>query len=428
MAVKVQGQPNLVMPKPTYSPRALMSPPPPHPNIFTSAESLPSDSVTLAVPQSESSVASGLPEPGAYPMAKWTILNYSAADNNLYAYIYDDIASMEEVGSTGSVQLVTQLDHQGGGAYRFRIEKDRPEAGHKADQIDSPVRQSLGPINMSDPENLADFIEWGIKNYPAERYMLVIADHGKGWEGLVQDESHKGWMSVPQLKQALSQAQERTGRKLDVLGFDACQMASLEVASQIRDYASYMVASQAPEGREGWPYQHILAQAPLRELHQAHLFKSDVESRMAVELVVNSAAAHQGVLPTMSALDLSKVGELEASVKELSEALERSGISGAELREARHQTQAISFVYDLGDFLDNLAQLERGQSDTALREAIAKCKSDLQRVVIAEQHSEEFPRASGLTIELKRRQRDYLALDFPKNTGWDRTLSIFTQA
>lgn len=59
--------------------------------------------------------------------------------------------------------------------------------------------------------------------------MLVIADHGKGWEGLIQDDSHKGWMSVPQLRQALDTAQKATGQKLDVLGFDACQMASVEV-------------------------------------------------------------------------------------------------------------------------------------------------------------------------------------------------------
>jgi hypothetical protein len=82
------------------------------------------------------------------------VLNYCAADNNLYAYIYDDAASMEKTGSNNSVQLVTQLDHRGGGAYRFRVEQGPVRLGPRPiRRIDSPVLQSLGPVNMSDPKD-----------------------------------------------------------------------------------------------------------------------------------------------------------------------------------------------------------------------------------------------------------------------------------
>lgn len=425
MSIKVQSQTQILMPRPASSP------PPRTSSIFTSAEA-PRDAVDIKpLARAEAkrpAIASGRPEPGPYPTAKWTVLNYSAADNNLYAYIYDDVASMEKFGSTGSVQLVTQLDHQGGEAYRFRIEQDQAGTSHSDKVVDSPVLERLGPVNMSDPKTLSDFISWGMKNFPAERFMLVIADHGKGWEGLVQDETHQGWMSVPQLKEALVQAEMETGRKLNVIGFDACQMASVEVASQLKDHAQYMVASQAPEGREGWPYQHILSQGPLSDLQRAHLFKSDVESRTAVELVVNGAAEHSAILPTMSALDLSQVGALEAGIQELSQAMIKTGIGGADLREVRHQTQAFSFVYDLGDFLDNLAQLPQDRRSKELTQAVEKCRDLLEKVVIAEHHSPEFPRASGLTIELKRKGPDYLALDFAQKTGWGEAISKFSQA
>jgi hypothetical protein len=91
----------------------------------------------------------------------------------------------------------------------------------------------------------------------------------------------------------LDTAQRATGQKLDVLGFDACQMAAVEVASEIKDNAKFMVASQALEGREGWPYSHILGQGQLADIHQAHLFKSDVEARQVVDMVVRSAAENQ---------------------------------------------------------------------------------------------------------------------------------------
>lgn len=358
--------------------------------------------------------------------SKWTVLNYSAADNNLYAYIYEDAASMEKVGSTNSVQLVTQMDHQNAGAYRFRVERDG--TGGADNRIDSPVIESLGPVNMSDPKTLSDFIAWGMKKFPSDKYMLVISDHGKGWEGLIQDDSHKGWMSVPQLRQALDTAYQETGRKLDVIGFDACQMASVEVASEIKDYAKYMVASQALEGREGWPYTQILGQASLSDLQQAHLFKSDVEARQAVELVVRSAADNQTVLPTMSAIDLSQMAELESQLKTLSSEMSRAGLANSTLREARNQAQPFGFVYDLGSFLQQTSQIAQKNGKDRLHEVAEKCLAQLKQVVVAEHHTDEFPAATGLSVELKRPNKDYAKLQFSQATDWKVAVNQMARA
>jgi hypothetical protein len=380
----------------------------------------------MSAPSEDRLDRSPTPPSVASGKAKWTVLNYSAADNNLYAYIYEDAASMEKLGSTNSVQLVTQLDHHQGGAYRFRVERDGVGAGE--DRIDSPVIESLGPINMSDPKNLADFIRWGMEKFPSEKYMLVIADHGKGWEGLIQDDSHRGWMSVPQLKEALESAYQATGRKLDVIGFDACQMASVEVASEIKDYAKFMVASQALEGREGWPYSQILGQASLSDLHQAHLFKSDIEARQAVELVVRSAADHHQILPTMSAIDLSKMAELESQLKNVSLQMSQAQLAGPILREARNQAQPFGFVYDLGSFLTHTVSVARQNGKAELQQAAEQALAQLQQVVVAEHHTQEFPGASGLSVELKRPNKDYSKLQFSEATDWKIALSQMGRA
>lgn len=374
-------------------------------------------------PRRETPVAEAAPPNGK---SKWTVLNYCAADNNLYAYIYDDVASMEQVGSTPAVQLVAQFDHQNNGAYRFRIEKDEAMSLGPSGRIDSPVVESLGKVNMSDPKTLADFIAWGMKKYPSERTMLVIADHGKGWQGLVQDDSHKGWMSVPQLKQALQTAEQETGRKLDVIGFDACLMASVEVASEIKEHAKYMVASQALEGREGWPYHHMLDFASLQEIQQAHLFKSDLEARQAVELVVRSAAANPEVLPTMSAIDLSQMTALEEKLKEVGAQLKAAALPAPALREARAQTQAFGQTFDLGNFLQNLEQLAQSQGKADLVAAVQSCREQLAQTVVAEAHSKEFPNATGLTVELKRSDRDYAPLQFAEAAQWKGFISHFS--
>lgn len=404
----------IVMPQPA-APAARLAP---GRSIFTSAPA--EDRVELST--------SSIPEAGAPAKAKWTVLNYCAADNNLYAYIYDDAASMEKIGSNNSVQLVTQLDHRGAGAYRFRVEQDR-QSGPEADKrIDSPVLKSLGPVNMSDPKTLSDFITWGIKSFPAEHYMLVIADHGKGWEGMIEDESHQGWMSVPQLKQALDTAQQATGQKLDVLGFDACQMAAVEVASEIKDNAKFMVASQALEGREGWPYSHILGQGQLADIHQAHLFKSDVEARQVVDMVVRSAAENQDVLPTMAAFDLSKMADLEKSLKAFSAELAASGGPVAQLRELRARTQTFGFVYDLGDFLKRVGQHAEAENKQALKTAADQCLVELSQVIVAEHHTPENPGATGLSVELKRAKDPYDKLAFTTATDWKLTVDRFNQA
>lgn len=126
---------------------------------------------------------------------------------------------------------------------------------------------------------------------------------------------------------------------------------------------------QALEGREGWPYSHILGQGQLADIHQAHLFKSDVEARQVVDMVVKSAAENQSVLPTMAGFDLSKIADLEKSLKIFSAELAASGVNGSVLRQLRSKTQSFGFVYDLGDFIKRIGQTAVEQNNPNLKKA-----------------------------------------------------------
>ncbi len=51
----------------------------------------------------------------------------------------------------------------------------------KGNGMSNSVVQPMGTVNMGDPESLRDFIMRSITNYPAERYALVLWNHGLGW-------------------------------------------------------------------------------------------------------------------------------------------------------------------------------------------------------------------------------------------------------
>ncbi|MDP6626793.1 MAG: clostripain-related cysteine peptidase, partial [Methanopyri archaeon] len=203
---------------------------------------------------------------------EWTILVYSAADNNLEGAQMEDVDDMEKTGSSKFVDVVVQVDRgtkaEGAtdvgdnawtGARRYHLQKD----GTKG-ELTSPVLGELGQVNMADPATLTDFVEWGVKNYPAKNYLVVISDHGHGWTGSIDDDSADGHgMSWAQVQEALGKVQQRTGEKIDVLGYDACLMASTEGAYQVRGVVDYLVASEELEGAEGWPYEGIMGNRAL---------------------------------------------------------------------------------------------------------------------------------------------------------------------
>ncbi len=109
---------------------------------------------------------------------------------------------------------------------------------------------------MSDPENLADFIKWTKKNYPADRYMLVLWDHGGGFamgygqDDLNEREDADNIISASEIINAIKES----GVTFDMIGFDACLMQNIEYANALEPYADFYLASEETEPGTGWYY------------------------------------------------------------------------------------------------------------------------------------------------------------------------------
>lgn len=115
--------------------------------------------------------------------AEWTVMVFLNGDNNLEKYALQDFREMAKVGSTEKVNVIAQFDRNGvyevttpqwSDCLRFRIEKDM-------EPIPANSIERLGEVNMGKGEVLASFVRWAIQNFPANRYMLDVWDHGQGW-------------------------------------------------------------------------------------------------------------------------------------------------------------------------------------------------------------------------------------------------------
>jgi hypothetical protein len=188
----------------------------------------------------------------------WTVLTYEIADTNLEPFMMEDVEEMGRVGSQPGFNLISLVDRAEG--YTDTSVLGIPDwTGAKLLQIERGGATELydyGALNTGDPAVLAAFISESIKAYPAAHYALIISDHGASWPGVGGDESadHDS-LTLAELDQAIGAGLAEAGvDKLDLLGFDACLMATFEVASTMAAHADRMVASQELEPGHGWDY------------------------------------------------------------------------------------------------------------------------------------------------------------------------------
>jgi len=350
---------------------------------------------------------------------KWTIMHYTAADNNLVSYMTKDVNEMEAVGSTKNMNLVVQLDRGGSDCKRYYLEKDK-----NMKEITSPVLKDMGKTNMADPKVLADFIKFGMKNYPADNYALIISDHGGAWTGAVSDDSHWGWMTTPEIKEGIQAAEKETGNKIDVLGFDACLMASTEVAYELKDHAKYMVASENNEGANGWPYTPLLTGKTLRNLDMALTEKLDITPEKLAKKIVDDAS-DSWEISTLSAVDLSKMPNLARATNAFAKQILKTDTPKEVLKKIAGKTKSFSGYKDYYHFAEQVSK-SGDIKDNSLKAYARWVMTTIKNAVIAEDHSIFHWNTHGLNAEIPDSGKvgwNYRNLQFAKDTQWDEAMN-----
>ena len=216
------------------------------------------------------------------------------------------------------------------------------------------------------------------------------------------------------------------GRKIDILGCDACLMNMLEIAYEMKDTASFMVGSEQTEPGAGWPYTAILK--PL--VAQPTMSPSDLAKLIVAEYGKYFQKAREAA--TQSALDLSRIDATAGAVNDLANALinDMANVAGAVCL-ARDKAQKFEYpeYVDLGDFARQLQLRLPGNANVT--SAANKVLNSLGAsggaglVLGNATAGEEVARSTGVSIYLPHQEDyapDYSDLAFSKEGKWRQFL------
>jgi hypothetical protein len=346
---------------------------------------------------------------GGTPAQGWTILVYMTADNNLEGPGMDDLIEMSTVGSGTDLRFVVQTDRAVGeftgpvlniGDFtttkRFLVQKGSLRE-----------LEDIGEANMADPAVLTDFISWGVKTYPGQRYVLDLWDHGGGWRGFGWDDSTVTASAGAQnLTLAKLDAGIRNGlaaaglAKFDILGFDACLMATVEVVNVLQGYANYLIVSEESEPGHGWDYAAFGGGGTLDPVA---LGKKVIDGFKAQAVAKGTDA---GI--TLSLIDASKIPAVVAALTGVKTGYTGSASVTNQLGTARQTALAFADnpdatkAYNLVDVNDLLAKASSVTGGSTLAAAVSAA-------VVYHVEGAAKASAKGLAIYFPPTQASYLA-------------------
>ena len=246
---------------------------------------------------------------------------------------------------------------------RFLLGEEGPE-----------LLEELGVVNMSAPESLTEFLQFGAGRCPADRYGLILWDHGAGTlMGYGMDENFESVMlEISDLRQAL----DASGMHFHFIGFDACLMATMEVAAALEGATDYLIASEETEPSGGWVYTPFLSMLAARP----GIAMEELAPRIVDDFVEDPGSTKYDN-NTLAVLDLSRLSAMKAAVGQLLKSLEgplAEDYPRLSLGRSKVRSYGGGF-YEQVDLLDLLAQLAEqtgsgGVPETdaaAVREALA---------------------------------------------------------
>jgi len=235
------------------------------------------------------------------------------------------------------------------------------------------LEKDMGRGSLVNPDTLTTFIQYGRKNFPANRMCLIFWDHGGGSvSGFGYDEKvgHNQSMTLAGINSALKKADV----KFDFIGFDACLMATVENGIMLSQYADYMIASEETEPGVGWYYTNWL-----NSLNKNTSMPTiQIGKQIADDFVEVCNRQCRGQATTLSVVDLA---ELQATVpdelkqfsidtNELIQNKEYKTVSKARSKTREFAQSSRIDQIDMVDFAKNMGTAEGKSLAKALQGAV----------------------------------------------------------
>lgn len=266
------------------------------------------------------------------------------------------------------------------------------------------IQDNLGRRSMVNPSTLSDFIKYCKASYPADRYALVMWDHGGGsLSGYGYDENYPNdGMTLDEIGTALKNG----GCTFDVVGFDACLMATLETAMVLEPYSDYMIASEEVEPGKGWYYTGWISSLS----ENTSIATTDLGKKLIDDYVADVKANSPRDQATLSLIDLAELKgtvpkaltAFASSTSKLIDEDQYKRVSNARAGTKEFSPSTQINQVDLIDFAENLDTAE-AQSFANILQGCIKYNRTSNNITNANGVSIFFPygRLSGLTPMLQ---------------------------
>ncbi len=414
-------------------------------------------------------------------MRNWTIFIYLAAHNNLDAYARRSIEQVWDLGSTDQIKIVTLIDTPDGAKIYDHKDPKTYFAGKPPDQH----------FDSGDPKQLIKYATHAFQAYPAEHYGLILWSHGTGWmphdlrdisprerkmrsanstvpalfrstletmmseptvskRAICFDDGSQHSIDTVELEKVVTEITTAIStpdnpRKLDLLGMDACLMASIEVAYQLRQQVDYMVASEELVPATSWPYSKIVS-----DLHA----RPNISPKELSTLIVTEYSNYHKKFPpkagdvTKCAIELAGMDALKLVVRDLAKVLIANM---PEHRQTLWKAQKITqykevntnagerrihkFKYQLWDLrsvAQALTQLTQNEQLKQAAEAVVKSFDNNPSLAVLKNihHGIWFDEIGGLSVYLpppniSRISRYYGRVAFANDALWDKMISRY---
>lgn len=334
-------------------------------------------------------------------------------------YVTEDVVLAEETGAatedigemvsglwSDNIRLVIQT----GGATHWSDSMMNPNktqrfvyhSGQFSEVANLPLQDSCSP------ETLSDFLTFCNASYPADHTMVILWDHGSGVKGYGYDSIFSSSFTLAELKDAFAAAYTpNTGKPpIDILGFDACLMATAEVADTLDGFAKYLVASEELEPGFGWDYGAWLqTMTDNPTMNAAQVGRAIVDSFTDFYMTMNeNVGDYYGIQEvTLSLLDMHQSAEAYRAYRDLCSAQLRDaaddlGVLSEMGRIAGKATRFGSYVYDevnsidLGEYMELIT--------VSYPKEAQRVRALLKEAVIYHRQNGSLSNAQGLAVHV----------------------------
>jgi hypothetical protein len=278
-----------------------------------------------------------------------------------------------------------------------------------------------GERDFGDKQTLIDFVTWTKANYPADHYALIFWGHGWNW--------HPGYVMLDDTSaDTLDYEEEKAAIPslgfIDVVGYDGCNMASIEIFNLWHGHATAVTGSQEYVGWEGLQYDLVLAQLAANPNMTADQV-AIAFSQSATQDKTWSAVAVDSRLDTLLNAVNSWAGALNAGLSKNRKQYDQAFTATRNFWQAPMDKDLYDMAYELNNKV----------TDANVKAKSQAVMNAFSSVILHERHDNSYAEVHGITIyhvsKATEKDSNYTyyrsTIDFALQTGWDEFLDAYAR-